>query len=349
MMINTTVLLWIILILFFLILLFSFYLVILRVFEVRRNQLKDAYLKRTKDAWIDHLFYKGEWKEEMVPRNRYEMVAAERYLIKLLNTFYVEGTREKIYWFANTYLAGYYKKMLKSPEWSIRMNGLYRVLDFQLKDLAVGHVKRKGMKQPRNPEENYYMALLRIMIGETTVLQLLQEEKRTFSEHQNRALLLKLSHKQMDEMVDNYRYLSYDAKLALVDILGEKNYLEQQRFLVNSIQREPQVELRIRMMKALDRMGFLTRYDPFLPYLQSEFWEERMLAVKLIGTFPLKEVKDELLPMLEDSNWWVRSTTAKMIIRQKNGEAFLKDYQQQTEDTYAYEIIEEQLAKGAMR
>lgn len=349
MIINTTVLLWIILVLFLLILLFSFYLVVLRLLEVRRIHLREAYLKRTQDAWIDYLFHKGDWKEEMIPQNTYERAAAERFLIKLLNTIYVEGTREKIYWFADTYLAAYYKKMLKSPEWSIRMNGLYRVLDFQLKDLAVGHLKRTGKKQVRNPEENYYVSLLRMMIGATTVLQLLQEEKRSFSEHQNRALLLKLSNKQMDEMVNHYRYLSYDAKLALVDILGEKNYLEQQGFLMESITREPQVELRIRMMKALDRMGFLTDYSPFVAFLQSPFWEERMLAVKLIGTFPLVKVKSHLLQMLEDTNWWVRSTTAKMIIRQKSGEAFLKEYQQQTEDTYAYEIIEEQLVKGAMR
>lgn len=73
-----------------------------------------------------------------------------------------------------------------------------------------------------------------------------------------------------------------------------------------------------------------------------------MLAVRLMGLFPLEQIQQDILPKLEDSSWWVRSAAAKAIARQKNGELVLTKYQNLTTDRYAKEIISEQFLREAV-
>lgn len=346
MMISSVTLLWIILTLFVLLLLFSLYLTILRLLEKWRMQKEEAYVIRAKDVWMNYLFYGGEWNDSLIPENTYEMKAAERFLVKILNNTYIEGTQQKIYLFANDYMASYYQAMLRSPEWSHRMNGLYRALDFRLVSVAEKHIERWERKKVATIEEDYYLSLLKILTGKTTALQLLKEEAHHFSEHQNRALLLKLDSRPFDDLVKTYEFLPVSVKLALIDVIGEKNHIIYQDFLQRKLQTEDTLEIRIRLLKALDRIGYLQEKQVVVPFLNSPNWEERMLATRLIGTFPLKDSQHYLLPRLEDASWWVRSTSARAIIRQKGGISVLTDYKNHTNDRFAIEVIEEQLMKG---
>lgn len=343
--ISTTVLLWIILTLLTLLLIFSVYLTILRLLEKRRLLQEANYVQRSKVHWMNYLFYNQEWHEDMVPKTLQEKRAAERLLVKFLNSVYVEGTREKIYLFAERYMASYYSKMLASTEWSHRMNGLYRVIDFRLVELAEKHLDKWSNRKVRNAEEKYYLSLLKITVGRTTALDLIKQDEVEFSEHQNRALLLKLNQKDLNSLIANYDYLPHASKLALIDVVGEKNYIQYQDFFVQQLEIEERSELRIRMLKSLELMGFIQGFHPFVSFLSSPFWQERMLASRIVGMFPLHESQQYLLPLLEDQSWWVRSTAAKAIAKQKEGISILLNYQLKTEDRFAKEIIDEQLLK----
>lgn len=338
-------LLWIILTLLTLLVIFSVYLTILRMLEKRRLRHEENYVERSKEHWMNYLFYNQEWREEMVPRTLDEKRAAERLLVKFLNSVYVDGTREKIYLFAERYMTSYYSKMLASTEWSHRMNGLYRVIDFRLVELAEKHLDKWSDRKVRNAEEKYYLSLLKITVGRTTAIDLIKQDELAFSEHQNRALLLKLTQKDLDSLIANYDYLPHDSKLALIDVVGEKNYIQYQEFFIQQLGIEERSELRIRILKSLELMGFLQDFQPFIPFLNSPFWQERMLAAKIIGMFPLSESQHYLLPLLEDESWWVRSTAAKAIAKQKDGISVLTNYQLLTADRFAKEIIDEQLLK----
>lgn len=327
-------------------LLFSVYLTVRRLLEERHIRNEVAYLKRTQQVWMDYLYSDKEWNDTLIPKDRYEMKGAERLLIKLLNSTYVDGTREKIYLFANNYMTAYYQKLLRSPEWSHRMNGLYRTLDFHLIPLAEKHLAKWNNRTPASIEEEYYLALLKIMTGETTAMDLIKEGDHEFSEHQNRSLLLKVDARQLKELVEHYPFLSHPAKIALMDVVGEKNYIEYQSFLIDQLSKEEALELRIRLLKALDMMGYLRGYKEILPFLDSPHWEERMLATRLVGMFPIEESHSYVLPRLEDASWWVRSTAARAVAKQKHGIELLRMYQQQTTDRFAKEIIDEQLVRG---
>lgn len=344
--VSSITLLWIILVLLTLLLLFSLYLTVLRLLEKRRLANEKNYIDRTKHLWMDYLFYGGDWDERLIPKGPLETNATEKLLINFLNSVYVEGTRQKIYLFANSYLEGYYKKMLRSPEWSHRMNGLYRTIDFQLVALAEDHLKRWESKKVATVEEDYYLSLLKIMTGQTTALHIIKDDEHQFSEYQNRALLLKLGNRQLQDLVQNYNYLTRPAKLALIDVVGEKNYVAYQEFLMRQLQLEEESEIRIRILKAIEMIGFYKDYSPIVPFLESNYWEERMLAARLIGTFPLDESRGFLLPLLEDPSWWVRSTAARSVAKQKNGTELLLAYKSSTQDRFAVEIIEEQLMRG---
>lgn len=346
--VSSITLLWIILTLLVLLLLFSVYLTILRLLEKRRLQREESYLSRTKEHWMSYLFYNGNWDATLIPQDSHEMRAAERLLVKLLNSVYVEGTRQKIYLFVNEYMESYYRKMLSSPEWSHRMNGLYRTIDFQLVALGESHLAKWSTKKTRTIEETYYLALLKIMVGKTTALQLIKESTHEFSEHQNRALLLKLDNRQLQELVENYSYLTRAAKLALIDVIGEKNHIIYQDFLLQQLSSEEESEIRIRILKSLELIGFLQDYSAITVFLDSPHWEERMLATRLIGSFPLQQSGHYLLPMLEDSSWWVRSTAARSVAKQKTGVELLLNFKERTTDRFAMEIIDEQLLKGVI-
>lgn len=343
--ISTTVLLWIILILLTLLVIFSIYLTILRLLEKRRLRHEENYVERSKAYWMNYLFYNQEWNEEMVPKTLDEKRAAERLLVKFLNSVYVEGTREKIYLFAERYMTSYYSKMLASTEWSHRMNGLYRVIDFRLVELAEKHLDKWSNRKVRNAEEKYYLSLLKITVGRTTAIDFIKQDEVEFSEHQNRALLLKLEQKDLDALISNYDYLPHDSKLALIDVVGEKNYIHYQEFFVEQLEKEERSEVRIRILKSLELMGFIRDFQPFIPFLSSSFWQERMLASRIVGMFPLSESQHYLLSLLEDESWWVRSTAAKAIAKQKGGISILTNYQLLTADRFAKEIIDEQLLK----
>lgn len=342
---STTVLLWIILTLLSLLIIFSIYLTVLRLLEKRRLRNEAAYVNRSKDYWMNYLFYHQEWNKVMIPKTLDEKRAAERLLVKFLNSVYVEGTREKIYLFAERYMTSYYSRMLASPEWSHRMNGLYRVIDFRLVELAEKHLDKWDNRKVRNAEEKYYLSLLKITVGRTTATDLIKQDEVEFSEHQNRALLLKLKQKDFDSLISKYAYLPHASKLALIDVVGERNYIQYQDFFIEQLEQEERSELRIRILKSLEMIGFIQNFQPFLPFLSSLFWQERMLASRIVGMFPLQESQQYLLPLLEDESWWVRSTAAKAIAKQKQGVEILANYQLQTEDRFAKEIIDEQLLK----
>lgn len=346
--VSSITLMWIILALLVLLIVFSIYLTILRLMEKSRLKEEQAYIDRSKNAWMSYLYADSNFEDDMIPQNSTEMRAAERLLIKFLNSIYVEGTREKIQLFANQYMSGYYRKMLSSPEWSHRMNGLYRAIDFKLVDVAENHVARWENKKFRNPEENYYFSVLKMMTGHATAVGLIKNDEHIFSEQQTRALLLKLNGREMDDVIENYRYLPQARQLAVIDVIGEKSYIKYQQFLIEQLRQEEKSETRIRILKSLEHMGYLENFETIQPFVESEFWEERMLAVRLMGLFPLEQIQQDILPKLEDSSWWVRSAAAKAIARQKNGELVLTKYQNLTTDRYAKEIISEQFLREAV-
>ncbi|AYC28829.1 HEAT repeat domain-containing protein [Paenisporosarcina cavernae] len=345
---SSTLLVNFIIVLLVLLGIFSFYLTILSMLQTQSRKKQLAYMDRSKWKWMDYLYHDGDFEEAMIPTTRDEMKAAEKLLVSFLNAVYVEGTQYKIRKFANQYMTTYYRRMLTSPEWSIRMNALYRVLDFYLIDLAEEYMTFYKKKKVRNREESYYFTLVQLMIGKVQPYQFLLDDSRHYTEQQIRAIVKKLSDRQLKDLSKHYDYLNQQTKLAFFDVLAETYRVDYEPFMVEKLETEKDFEVHLRILKSFQTMGYASSFEPFLPYLASSSWEERMVAAKIVGSFPVASTSSYLLPLLEDDNWWVRSVVASTLATHKNGSSVLNDFAHQTKDRYAAEMISEQLWKKAM-
>lgn len=304
------------------------------------NKIK-AYIQSKQDLWYRYFNDEMALSKELIPHNDIEMKAVEEIFLAYIKNISNSSIREKIRQFSNQYLRQYYLSLLLSKKWSLRMNTLYRIIDFGIDSLAV-ECQKLGGKAKLSPEERFQLLIIRSIFDEAGFIKEFAHLSMKLSEYEYKKLLIGLNSEileqltyQMNEFPEIYQYY-------FVDILGISRNLDFMPFLENNLNHE-NPEIRIRSLKAINEIGVVANLDKYKLFLNSPIWEERLMLAKLLGAFPLEQVYPYLEALLQDENWWVRSQAAQTIGRSKDGKSRLKMFIATAQDQYAIEMAREVL------
>ncbi|MFC0231242.1 HEAT repeat domain-containing protein [Bhargavaea ullalensis] len=286
-----------------LLLLLTVYLFIARAAEEKRARRASAYLERHAAAWFRHLRGFEPAGNELAPQDRAEVSAVEEVFRSYLNNLAGEGMQNRIREFSNRHLAGFYRKKLKSRNWSDRLNALYRIHDFGIDALAEDC--RALARREVSQEERFQLLLIDLAFRPDGFVDRNIRLNGNISEVENKELLFRMPEAVFDEAASRLDELEKDTQYALVDVLGMKQDLARLPFLEKLLGSTDQ-ELRIRALRAVDALGIRTPDGILRRAVDSPVWQERFIAARMIRRLPESEALRYAEKLAGDESWLVR-------------------------------------------
>ncbi len=321
----------------------SLILAILSVYIVIKSMKEKAFAKRIKayiqskeELWYRYFNNEIALPQVLIPNNDIEMQAVEEIFLAYVKNISNSGIKEKIRKFSNQYLRQYYLKLLLSNKWSLRMNTLYRIIDFNIDSLAAECQKlRKRAKL--SPEELFQLLIIYSIFDEPGFIKEFVSFSTKLSEYEYKKMLIGFNSEILEQLIYQIHEFPVEYQYYFIDILGISRNLEFLPFLENNLSHENS-EIRVRSLKAINEIGVVTNLDKYKQFANSPVWEERLMLAKILGAFPLEQVYPYLEKLLQDENWWVRSQAAQTIGKSKDGKSRLKAFIATSQDQYAIEM-----------
>ncbi|MFP3339402.1 hypothetical protein R0J91_15605, partial [Micrococcus sp. SIMBA_131] len=93
-------------------------------------------------------------------------------------------------------------------------------------------------------------------------------------------------------------------QFALIEVMGE---LGEYKYLrtIESFVTSNDTEFRIRSLKSLVKVGYVTDAMKVKASLHAESWQERMMSARLFKLVRDHRFLEDLLNLLTDESWWV--------------------------------------------
>ncbi|MBF0709311.1 hypothetical protein IQ283_22200 [Alkalihalobacillus hwajinpoensis] len=306
-------------------------------FEQKKGNWKVYYLEHITPYIQGH----GELQ---LPKEPYMIEAFEDVLTRYYSLMKGDNdTSRRIEELAETTLEDYYKKRLLHNRWSIRMNTLHRIEKFRMISLVEQCV---GLYKEKRTSELESIQVLRILgnLQDERIYTILLSEEKEYPNFYYLDLFGRLDEDLLDRFIGTIEEFPQWIQLSLIEAMGdsgEYKYLPAIESFIDS----KDTEFRIRALKSLVKYGYVTNANKIKPSLHASSWQERMMAARLVK--PLKDSRflDDLLILLTDENWWVRTTAAESIIVQQNGQAILEDVAATHVDRFARDAAKEWLLR----
>lgn len=301
-------LIWAIFILSILLIGFWIYLMFERLKEVARQRKIDLYIKGKQQNW--YRYFRGEepFTDELIPKNKHEIQGIEELFLVYLQNLSNTEIKQKIKQFSNKYLKQYYQKLLESRKWSLKMNALYRIADFQLSSLAEQCYALE--KRKLTHEERFQLLKIYSMFSPEEFLDKITTIP--FSEFEYKKLLTGLDSKTYEELQGRFDQMPAACQYSMIDTIGLKRDMDSIPFLEAKLEHED-AEIRIRSLKALHEIGIILHLNKYVPFVSSAIWQERLMAAKILQDVSLKDSLPYLKKLLEDESWQVRSQVARAL------------------------------------
>ena len=326
-----------------------FYLIMMRIRQLRREQQIQDYLKEYQDVWYRYLVL-GENVEKLYPSRvlkPYITEAIDRILMTYVSSIKDLDVVERIANFCSLNLQKHYRSMLHHRNWGVRMNGLYRTLDFRLSFLLPDI--EQLLREKKYTSEEEYLVILRILsiYNRSLFLAHFYQPCYPFKEFQYKLLLSYLDESYIEEFIHSFESLPPYLKISLLDYLSfdSKMDLSYLKFY-ESLLTNTESEIRIRALKAIGHFGMITSIHYYRPFMDSPYWEERLMLAKLLFYVDEKEAKPMLEKLVQDESWWVRKQAAVTLGSLRYGIEALQRIAEQKEDRYAAEMAKEILQVG---
>lgn len=339
---SISFLLTIIVVLLVILFLFVIYLLFQRRREIRFVEKRDTFLQNYSQHWKNYLIDDEIFSVVLVPRGRAQVAAIEIIFSSYLKNIMDEKVEHKIKEFSNLYLKKFYEKDLSSKRWSIRMNALYRIADFQIEALLD---TCQQFEKTKISEEEYFQLLKIYSIFQPGLfIEKIKESSVNYSESEYRRLFVLLEDDVFIRLFDDFDSWTKNIQFAAIDTAAVKRnmqYIDQlKQLLTHEIP-----EIQIRALKGLYEIGVIDEIDPYVPFVTSDMWEVRLMVAKIFKHVPLNYSYTYLEQLLQDENWWVRSQAAKTIVDNKEGIAKLQQFMESSNDQYAIEMAQETVAR----
>ncbi|WP_377890960.1 HEAT repeat domain-containing protein [Alkalihalobacillus sp. R86527] len=306
-------------------------------FDEKKEYWKKQYLDRMMDA------LKGNRKlpqpESKAMTEALEDVLTRYYSLMKGNTIMMS----EIETIAESYFYSHYKNQLKSSSWSTRMNTLYRIEKFRMAVLIDDCL---AILEKKHVTEMEAIQILRILanIQDDRIYTILLKETDEYSAFYYLDIYSRLERPLFEKFVDSIDQFPLWIQQTLIEAMGERkesDYLPYiETFLGSS-----EAEFRIRALKAISKMGYMSKVDLIIPSLTSDSWQERMMAAKAAKMQRDDRLSHLLLSLLSDRYWWVRTAAAESLSYQSKGKALLREVSETHEDRFARDIALEWLLR----
>lgn len=321
------------------------YLIIKRIMETRSLAKVEKYIKQHNVELYLHLIEGKALSKDLIPQTKVDIRAIEEMFVRYTNNLSGENILLQITAYMERYLQEHYRKQLKSSKWSIRMNTLYKIADFRLSFLLDDVLDMLNRQKKYSKDEYFQIYKILAAFERDELIPFLLQPKVEFGELEYKKLLYNVNQRQFGLLVDQYECLSSVLKKIVIDIIGMKHIVEFVPFLENKLHNDSS-EIRIRALYSIAQIGLIRDVDLYVPFTQSEYWEERMMTAKVLTHVSLSQSLPYLQELLKDSSWWVRSSAAKSIYAHKKGKEILESIMSTITDRFAADMITEVIEKG---
>ena len=240
---------------------------------------------------------------------------------------------------AELHLSDVYRRSLVRDQWAERVNTLYFIQDFHMKNL--NDAVWTHLQKLKQKDEEYRQAL-RVLAGfqdERVVDFLIREEGLSFGFAKE--LVRRVSADSHRRLASHFGEAGDEKAAPLEEAFlihcGEAGLYEFLSFVESKLEDE-RLEMRIKAFKSLCNYQYISDSSVIPAFFRSTYWEERMYAARLTGIMNLEEFMDPLKRLAGDSIWWVRFAACEAIGMFSDGEAVLKDMAESHEDSYARDM-----------
>jgi hypothetical protein len=317
------------------------YLTIRKAKEIKKRREIESY-KNKINTQIFSIIAEGERYRGIGCETAIKQKAMEELLSRYVKILEGEEEKKRLSDLASHCLQGYYQKRLKSKKWSHRMNALYHIEDFHMIKL-LDEVVILSKKKKITHQETIHVLRILATFQYNSIKEVLNYHD--LSEFEYRNILMRLNHDLFDQFVLSFHKSTPPLQYAILDVISLKKALEY-RFFTENIFRSYKGEVRLRALKALAEIGYVSNKEPYLQLLYSSSWQERMVAAKLIGSIKEEKGIPRLIELLHDQIWWVRSQAGQSISQFPNGKAILQSVLETSKDTFARDMAWDWLHKG---
>ncbi|KPB06233.1 hypothetical protein AAV98_04520 [Bacillus sp. CHD6a] len=299
--------------------------------ELRANVFE--YLYRQNADILEREWSGKQWK------------AMEELFSDFADVIQGDEVQERITLFANTHFMEKYKRNLLRRRWSIRMNSLYAIEDFQLKSM-VPYLLNTYEKRSLSQEERRQLLKILVRFETNHWEELVKEPNWRLSEFMYRSLVGVMTERQFQGMVTNFDAFPEYIQLPVLDMIGIEGKREFLPFLEDLL-KISSGEKKIRILKAMNELGF-SKILEWMEYvdLPESTWEERLMLSKLLGRTNRKESLFILTELLSDTNYDVRNNAAQSILSIEGGADHLHQILETSTDRFARDMAEEWLQRG---
>jgi hypothetical protein len=305
---------------------------------------------KMRDLLRDRLFlylYEKEGTAAVVPKDQVSFQALESLLHDVADVSDSDDIRGAIQTYAEKHFSPVYKQKLLHTRWAIRMNVLFAVEKFHIGNMTDDILAYYERKKLTSSEESQILKIL-IKMDHPNLIDYILQPKTKLSELVFRSLIGMLSDKQGNRFVEAYETMPSELKWPLLEMMGRQKKAKYVPFLMNRLSSEEEEE-RIRALKSLASIGKSIPLETIKPHAASLIWEERMMAVKLLGISDDSNVLPLLEPFMSDPQFAVRSQAAQSILAFEGGKDMLLELYVTAEDNYAKDMAAQWLEKEAWR
>ncbi|MFL8936155.1 HEAT repeat domain-containing protein [Rossellomorea oryzaecorticis] len=253
---------------------------------------------------------------------------------------------ERIRGFAETHFGTYIRSRLTHRRWSMRMNALYWIEEFNMKNMFI-ELDRLYDSRKLTKSEEVQLLKIYILNEDETVMGKMTRPKHPLTEFDYSLLFTSFTGEQLDRFIAMFNQLPAEMAYALVDSIGVRGRQGDSLFLENLLD-DPAEEIRIRALKAMVEMEYFLAPSALIKHLLSPSWQERLMAIKACEYIRSHELLPYLEDLMSDHSFYVRSQAAKSLLRLEAGKEVLRQVAASNQDHYARNMAEQWLERGSV-
>ncbi|RBW71509.1 HEAT repeat domain-containing protein [Bacillus taeanensis] len=330
-------------ILFFIMLISLFLFLIVWKYYRNKQETKQQTVKRDLLSKLNRYIQQSEFPKEYNLEDSLVFHGVEEALAEYGSFVRDVETSRYIREYVEKNFTPYYRRLLSHRSWSIRMNTLYRIDDFQMTTLH-----KELMKLYRSSEttklEKYQIMRIFATLQHENLFYMLGGQGEGLPNFYYRDILLRLDEAFFAKFIERSKEYSLPLLEGLLDAVGEKRDITYLSF-VEQMLLHSSIEIRIRALKAISKLGYIQRYDIVFQLAQSNSWQERLMCARILAKVQTKDSLSFLKTMMSDSSWWVRSAAAQSVLEFADGRKILSEISNHHEDQYARDMAKEWLER----
>lgn len=300
--------------------------------DVRINRLK----AKIRPLLFSYLSNANSVQTRLLQKEEISYKIIEELLDEYKNISKDDGVEERICIFAKSYLNEYYERLLNHRRWSIRMNVLYRIEDFQLSDFAETLWEKFQSKQ-HSREEIYQMHRIFAQFQYQPFITYLLTTDRVYPIFLYKEIIRKIQKKYLADLFIHISSLPQPFQIAIIDSIGEQRNFSKLSLIENLLESDD-VEFRAQALKVIAKLGYVSDVDKIVAFASSSYFQERMMFTKVAAVLQKNRFKLILKELLHDPNWFVRNGAGEALSRYEDGDFILQHIMQTSSDPFARDM-----------